>query len=379
MSNICLDCVSDIHIKKLINANNTVGECTYCLAQNVNAMSVASNEFLTMVAALIRWNFHEGDYNTHFGGDGVSGLFHNNDIFFNKNNFSSTDLYEEFIDDVMSGAEDSGIISLYAGHDDSGFRYLQSSLRKSMNSRLENIFEALDTENFFSRHDEMIEIIVRFSSVSRVTYNNLQCFRARIGFDEWAQNWNGVWDSPSEIFQPYTHKAISAPPPLAVSQGRANREHVSFFYGASTMDTAIAEVRPNSAQIISIGEFVAEGVLSLFDLTLDKVDENFINFYQDNNQLDNFQILHNISNVFSNPVVPESKVIDYARTQLVVDAIRESGFDGFIFDSSISDGINYVLFDSSKMKYVENSGKVTKINNISYDIACLTLCKTYLL
>jgi hypothetical protein len=47
-------------------------------------------------------------------------------------------------------------------------------------------------------------------------------------------------------------------------------------------------------------------------------------------------------------VLPSGAAIDYIPSQYLCEFIKNSGFDGVVYRSSVSDGINLALFDPNK-------------------------------
>jgi hypothetical protein len=45
------------------------------------------------------------------------------------------------------------------------------------------------------------------------------------------------------------------------------------------------------------------------------------------------------------PVVPQSAAIDYTPSQYLCEFIKKCGYNGVIYRSSVSDGMNLALFD----------------------------------
>lgn len=62
-------------------------------------------------------------------------------------------------------------------------------------------------------------------------------------------------------------------------------------------------------------------------------------------------------------MLPQGAAIDYIPSQYICEFIKKSGFDGVIYRSSVSDGMNLALFDPAKA--VGNSVKDYNITRVS--------------
>ena len=73
--------------------------------------------------------------------------------------------------------------------------------------------------------------------------------------------------------------------------------------------------------------------------------------------------LEKLGDELTRPVLPQSAAIEYIPSQYLCEFIKKSGFDGVLYRSSVSDGVNLALFDPDKAepKSVEQHtvGKVT--------------------
>lgn len=58
--------------------------------------------------------------------------------------------------------------------------------------------------------------------------------------------------------------------------------------------------------------------------------------------------LERLGEELTRPVLPQGAVIDYVPSQYLCEFIKKCGYDGVIYRSSASDGINLALFDPSK-------------------------------
>ncbi|MDN3236072.1 RES family NAD+ phosphorylase [Pseudomonas sp. WAC2] len=120
---------------------------------------------------------------------------------------------------------------------------------------------------------------------------------------------------------------------------------------ASSIRTAASEVRPHTGEFISIAEFSLEEGLKLVDL---RNPRNLITpFYcQDESEIaalrSDIGFLERLGEELTRPVLPRSAAIDYIPSQYLCELIKNNGYDGVIYQSSIGDEINIALFYPNK-------------------------------
>lgn len=167
----------------------------------------------------------------------------------------------------------------------------------------------------------------------------------------------------SRRFWGYNQSESDASPRDKASGGRANPKNISYLYVADDVKTAILEVRPNLKQNVSVATIKINHNLRLFDFCYVEEDEN-----ERGKSLD----LSVISEAFSKPNFSGEE--SYYATQYICEFIREQGFDGIRFFSSLNpEGRNIVLFDTTvnpltKLKnYKIINSKVYSVTKLGID------------
>lgn len=133
--------------------------------------------------------------------------------------------------------------------------------------------------------------------------------------------------------------SLGAPIGLWANAGRMNAEGISAFYGATDLETCIAEIRsPVGSHVIS-GTFYPLRDIRLLDLTkLRKVLLKGSFFDPDHSEaLSRLQFLKRLEMEISKPVMPGSESKDYLPTQVVSEFLAvhpDLKLDGVIFSSS---------------------------------------------
>ncbi|OEJ15505.1 hypothetical protein BFL38_13345 [Brachyspira hampsonii] len=135
----------------------------------------------------------------------------------------------------------------------------------------------------------------------------------------------------------YDEKNSMAPSPEIAKAGRANPEKISYLYTSEDIKTSIKEVRPMIDSFVSVAEIKILCDLTLFDITKFTF-ENIENIKTE---------LVSLNECFSN--VNYGNDIDYIPTQYIAELLKNLGFDGIRFGSSLNKGgINITLFNHEK-------------------------------
>lgn len=145
-----------------------------------------------------------------------------------------------------------------------------------------------------------------------------------------------------KMFWGYDREESDAPPKEKALAGRANPKNISYLYIAEDIKTALMEVRPNVSQNVSIATVKILKDLKLFDFC-------YVDSEKEMGKSLNLSI---ISEKFSTPNFGDED--NYYATQYLCEFIRELGFDGVRFYSSLNPkGKNIVLFDTNKQPNVD--------------------------
>ena len=161
-----------------------------------------------------------------------------------------------------------------------------------------------------------------------------QWFRARIQTDD-------------EVF---TVDQMGAPPKRIASNGRANPAGIPYLYLASEPETAVAEIRPHTGDLACVAEFTIPEIRTV-DLRSPRglVSPFILSDAGEIGQLRaDLPLLESLGEELTRPVLPHSAAIDYIPTQYFCEFIKNSGFDGVVYGSSVGEGFNLALFDTQK-------------------------------
>lgn len=145
-------------------------------------------------------------------------------------------------------------------------------------------------------------------------------------------------------------REIGPPPSRAARAGRMNATGISMFYGATSPECALAEVRPPVGAKVVIGGFHVVRELRLLDIEAMlsiKVDGSLFD-PQHLARLEHAQFLERLSRRISDPVMPDDEPFDYVITQVIADYLSTEAspqLDGIIYPSvQAGTGRNVALF-----------------------------------
>lgn len=156
-------------------------------------------------------------------------------------------------------------------------------------------------------------------------------------------------------YKGYNSRESSIPPAEKASQGRLNPEKIRYLYLAEDPHTALYEVRPTIGQYVSVATFKTIDEIKIYDLAGEKKTQD-----GDDPNVD-FSLFNEIQQRFSEPNAGD--YYKYLPTQYLGEQIKQMGFDGLRFRSSLKNGgINIVLFDDMKVKSIRSD--IVKVSDI---------------
>ncbi len=171
---------------------------------------------------------------------------------------------------------------------------------------------------------------------------------------------------------PFKH--VGPPPPERARAGRMNVEGVAVFYGATDLDTCLAEMRPYLGGDSAVITVRTTRSLRLLDFT--RIDRSYrpLSYFQPDftEEAEKNAFLRRLGGLISKPVAP-GRESDYLITQTMAEYLayaHEKPLNGILFKSVQKDGgTNIVLFPTRNafpITYVEKSFKLFSTKSIKY-------------
>lgn len=155
--------------------------------------------------------------------------------------------------------------------------------------------------------------------------------------------------------EPFPIEKMGAPPPKIAAHGRANPAGIPYLYVASDKQTAISEVRPHAGEKVCVAGFTTASNLNLIDLRHPRRSVSpfsLADFLPDEANPGQIRLeiafLQRLGDELTQPVSPSDAAFEYAPSQYLCEFIKQCGYDGVIYRSSIGGGMNLALFQPAR-------------------------------
>lgn len=159
---------------------------------------------------------------------------------------------------------------------------------------------------------------------------------------------------------------MGKPPANIATAGRANPYGISYLYMATNKKTAIAEIRPHKGDMITIVQIKISVNKRLADLRNPK---NYLSpFLRPEYSIEELfkyiELLHKLGKELSKPILPREANLEYLPIQYLAELIKDSGFDGIIYKSSVGAGDNIALFSDENVEFI--SCELYEVKNLTF-------------
>ncbi|MDX9961468.1 MAG: RES domain-containing protein [Aliarcobacter sp.] len=189
----------------------------------------------------------------------------------------------------------------------------------------------------YDRTKELSKLDNTFQTLSKKVSTTL--YRARIINKE--STYLDIENNPEE--------ALGIAPSHKSGHNRFSPTGIPYVYLSEDNETILKEIRVSISDRVGIGKFGIDN-LNLIDLrkkNLEKIINNPFDYRCTAELLCSFKTINAFLQDISKEVKKEVNHLEYIPTQIVSEYIWSLGYDGFIFDSSLCSGSNYVLFKNS--------------------------------
>lgn len=147
---------------------------------------------------------------------------------------------------------------------------------------------------------------------------------------------------------PFSIDEMGAPPNRVASHGRANPPGIACLYLGSQTETAVSEIRPHTGEVACVADFTIPEDAVLVDLRDPRRsvspfllgDEEAIGALRSD-----AAFLERLGEELTRPVQIHGAPIDYVPSQYLCEFIKKRGYQGVLYNSSVSDGMNLALFN----------------------------------
>ncbi len=187
---------------------------------------------------------------------------------------------------------------------------------------LKEFVEEIQYNNRNPRDVKALELLDDLSTnPERIILPNTRLFRCRIIRDESKLNKEtGFWG--------FDAKNSFVAPRSMTRDMRANYKFIPYLYCSNHPYTALIEVRPRIGSLVSVATIEVSEKLVLLDFTSHikpkAMKESKMNLFTD------------LSYLFSKPIAFEDDTIDYIPTQYIAEYAKNLGYDGIVYESSLT-------------------------------------------
>lgn len=368
---ICCDCFKNVDIKHYIKNRNKKGKCSLC--GNDNYVINSSNpNLIEMMRGLIRYYYPEYSYNGHCGGTDFPEellisenpiIKHPNIIWNNVTNENKENFRFIMQDTIGRKGDDNYSYPLYKPKIyDRRYDIYYTSISEDK-TQWDEILNEMQNINY----SDLLNKYVNWANKNIFAHNTMtlnkssdKWFRARIGYEE--KTFKNEFNHKYTIKKHWTPKNLKAPPCMKATSGRCNREGISYLYLASDANTAISEVRPEPGNYVSVGEFKIIETIKVVNLCYTHLNT----LSKSINGLNEYNLFQKIKAEFETPLTRDISN-KYLKSQFITDLIKLNNYDGLIFNSSVANGKNLVLFDPQKSNILNKKIQLYKIQKQRFD------------
>lgn len=180
-------------------------------------------------------------------------------------------------------------------------------------------------------------------------------------------------------------ECLGPPPSKLAKAGRLNARGIAAFYGATSADIAIAEVRPPVGSQVVVASFENIKPLKLLDIeALSSIVETspFDPLYGQKSGKERF--ISSLGDKISAPVMPDDESIDYLVTQAIADYLSgmlKPSIDGIMYRSTQTNVKEegkknvFLFYKSSRISYMGIPEKIEASDDYGEGIYTISLSK----
>ncbi len=175
--------------------------------------------------------------------------------------------------------------------------------------------------------------------------------------------------STREYQHPLPKEKMLNPPPRFLGEGRINPAGISYLYLSDSATTAISETKPWIDQLVSVGTCKIGEDLRVVDLrsALDFVDTCLPWDRGASEEQKEDRVWWDIDQEFAKPTVDSAKTLDYVPTQYLAEILKNKGYQGIIYRSSLAkNGCNLALYSPDTLNIKITKVELYRISSLAY-------------
>ena len=154
--------------------------------------------------------------------------------------------------------------------------------------------------------------------------------------------------------------AMYAPPSKLTVSGRCNPVGIPYLYLSNTKETAVNETKPSIGETITLATFKVN-ISNIFSFINDE------NFYENPSIDEDVKYLMSLISEDLEKVITKDDKLSYIPLQFISEYIKNLGYDGFVYLSTVGSGENLVMFNwKEKTKIINKEEVVIKKIDIQF-------------
>jgi hypothetical protein len=346
MMKCCPKCFSSNYLNQIIINNREMGNCDFCLSENVNIYNPAElNLFFQNILDLYEISENGNQIEDQVIKD-FDGKVFTEKLILAK---ATKNLLLEIVKDDLNNYSEL---------------FENPVQLKFINFNFEEVI-IKPLELSWSKFSDEIKHINRFH-----LNNNLDLDKLKSLFKHFAKDLpKGKKFNRARICEStkgFLPKEMGNPPIEKAKSGRANPMGISYLYLGSDLETTLYEARASLFDFVCVGEFRLEENIQVINLSKNTYDPFIL---AENDSLEEVmmhsQFIEKLNQELSKPRRRNDSELDYLPTQYLSELIKSMGYAGIEYQSSLySSGYNLAIF----------TPKIFKCINVKvYDIEEITL------
>lgn len=350
---VCNKCFEDIKIQAYIESEgnhvDTIFVCAHCgnnsgITHEIDAMKLSEK----LQTVILKFYTHEhvhglyGSARSYVEGDEdpaiLAGLSNLNDVCFDLFADDSEGLADFIVEHRNWRVETEGGDTFFDGSYDDVWKEncwfdQTDSLWYDFNEKVKHSARFFDHPSY-SRTDFLESLVPTFDDLLTFSYPTV--FHRARPIDS---------EGTKELILANPKKELDKPPKRYAGYNRFSPAGISYIYLAESLNTALIETRSTVGQESAYGEFELSTGLRIIDLRKRALLEH-LDYFDEEFSSSKFCFLSTFTRSIALPVSEGDKLIDYVPTQIISEFLWSKGYDGFLYDSSLSRlGYNLVIFE----------------------------------
>ncbi|MBR2500732.1 MAG: RES family NAD+ phosphorylase [Clostridia bacterium] len=222
----------------------------------------------------------------------------------------------------------------------------------------------LKNKNRFSNEklDKIVDFLINFKVNETLIKKGTILYRARI-YDEFDAEERYIYPSTNN-FKGYDEKnSYVNLNNHTIMGGRCNPAGIICLYASNSIQCCIHEIRPNIGEYVSVASIEVCNRLNMLDLSTDTIIPGTTNPCE----IEHIARCQFLFNLFKRPYQYRD---DYLITQYISEKIKNHGFDGIKYTSSLycgGENTNYVIFSYKKCHAIDSKLYKIVANQIVYE------------